>query len=138
MGAGGCPRESPYPPVSCSRVIRILLFVGVPIAELAVLAAIENQIGLGWTLGLIVVTGVIGARLAFRQGRSVWAAFRARLAAGQMPGAELAHGAMVLVGAAFLLTPGVITDVAGFLLMIPWFRELLRVRFVGAFRMVIR
>ena len=119
-------------------MIRILLFVGLAIAELAVLVALENRIGLGWTLGLIVVTGVIGARLAFSQGRSVWGAFRYRLAAGQVPGAELAHGAMVLVGAAFLLTPGVITDVAGFLLMVPRVREVLRVRFVGAFRVFIR
>lgn len=119
-------------------MIRLLLFVGLPVAELAILVAVGDRIGLAWTLGLIALTGVVGARVAYQQGRAVWVAFRDRLNSGQMPGAELAHGAMVLVGAAFLLTPGFLTDTVGFLLMVPWIRELIRVRFVGAMRMVVR
>ena len=54
-----------------------------------------------------------------------------------MPGVELAHGAMLLVGGAFLVTPGVLTDIFGLLLMVPWFRELIRVRFFNTMRVVV-
>jgi UPF0716 protein FxsA len=109
----------------------------VPVVELVLLAVIGDAIGFGWTALIVLVTGLLGARLVARQGRQVWREIMVRLNAGQMPGPELAHGAMVLVGGAFLITPGVLTDLFGLLLMVPWIRELLRVRFFNTMRVIV-
>lgn len=114
-----------------------MLFLGLPVLELFLLAEIEGRIGLGATLLLILLTGVIGARMVVRQGRQVWYAFRSRLAAGEIPQAEFAHGAMLLVAGALLVTPGVVTDAVGLLLLVPWVRELVRLRFSRAMRVVV-
>ncbi len=129
----------PFEPVSpnVATVIRLLLFIVLPVVELVLLGMIGQAIGFGWTVLLVIVTGVIGARLVARQGRMVWQEIRRRLEMGQIPGVELAHGAMVLVGGAFLVTPGIITDAFGLLLLVPWFRELIRVRFLNTMRVVI-
>lgn len=119
------------------RVIRLLLFVVVPVAELILLGLIGDAIGFGWTALGVLLTGVLGARLVARQGRLVWREIMSRLQSGQVPSVELAHGAMVLVGGAFLITPGVLTDLVGLALMVPWFRELIRVRFFNAMRVVV-
>lgn len=118
-------------------MIRLLLFVALPVTELVLLGLIGDAIGFGWTALLVLTTGVIGARLVARQGRAVWREIVMRLQSGEMPGVELAHGAMILVGGAFLVTPGVLTDAVGLLLMVPWFRELIRVRFFNTLRVVV-
>jgi UPF0716 protein FxsA len=103
-----------------------LIFVGVPIAELLVLAVVERRIGLGPTLLLILFTGLLGAYLLRRQGFATLAAIRAEMVAGGFPGRSLAHGGLILFGGGLLLTPGFITDAVGFALMIPAVRELAR------------
>lgn len=104
------------------------IFVLVSVIELLVLAAVEDRIGLGPTLGLILFTGILGASLVRKQGFSVFAQVRDQMSRGMFPGRELAHGALVLIGGAFLLTPGFLTDMLGFALMTPTFRELVRIR----------
>lgn len=116
---------------------RLLLFVGVPLLELVILGLIGDAIGFGWTVLLVILSGVVGARLVVRQGRLVWRDIMTRLEAGQVPSTELAHGAMVLVAGALLITPGVLTDLFGLLLLVPWFRELIRVRFFRTVRVVV-
>lgn len=105
-----------------------LIFITVSVVELLVLAAVENRIGLGPTLAIILVTGILGASLVRRQGFNVFARARLQISQGTFPGRELAHGALVLVGGALLLTPGFLTDALGFALMAPAFREAVRVR----------
>lgn len=106
--------------------VLVILFVLVPIAELALFLRISDAVGLGPTLLFVLVTAVIGAALVRRQGISVMNQVRAQLAGGGFPGRQLAHGAMVLVGGALLLTPGFLTDAIGFSLMVPAVREALR------------
>jgi UPF0716 protein FxsA len=118
-------------------MIRLVLFVLLPLVELLLLLWLGDAIGFGWTVLLVVITGVVGARLVARQGRMVWREVMHRLESGQVPTVELAHGAMLLVGGALLMTPGVLTDVFGLLLMVPWFRELIRVRFLRTIRTVV-
>ncbi len=103
-----------------------LLFVAVSVVELMVLAAVENRVGLPATLAAIVLTGVLGATLVRAQGFRVVGQARDQLRGGVFPGRELAHGAMVLVGGVFLITPGFLTDGLGLALMVPAFRELVR------------
>jgi UPF0716 protein FxsA len=118
-------------------VIRVLVFVGVPLLELALLIWVEGRLGLAATLLLVVATGVVGASMVSRQGRLVWRSFRYRLSTGQVPDLEIAHGMMLLVAGAFLITPGILTDAVGLALLVPWVRELVRVRFLRSMRVVV-
>lgn len=107
----------------------LLLFTLVPLAELALLLWIGGRIGLLPTVALILVTGALGAALARRQGLATWRRFQEALAAGRLPGRELLEGLLILVAAALLLTPGVLTDAAGFLLLVPPARRRIMRRF---------
>ncbi|MGI9627540.1 MAG: FxsA family protein [Longimicrobiales bacterium] len=110
----------------------ILLFVAVPVIELILLLQIGERIGFFPTVGLVLTTGVLGAAMARTQGLKVFAAVQNRMAQGQLPGDALQDGLAVLIGGAFLLTPGVLTDLLGFSLLIPatrgWIKALVRRR----------
>ena len=97
----------------------LLLFILVPAAELALLIEIGKRIGTLSTLALILVTGVLGAALARRQGLGVLRAAQAEAAAGRLPAASLVDGVIILLAGAVLITPGVLTDLFGFLCLIP-------------------
>jgi UPF0716 protein FxsA len=97
----------------------LLLFTTIPLAELALLLWIGGRIGLMPTVALILATGALGAALARHQGLATWGRFQEALAAGRLPGRELLEGLLILVAGALLLTPGVLTDAAGFLLLVP-------------------
>jgi UPF0716 protein FxsA len=97
----------------------LLLFTTVPLVELALLLWIGARIGVLPTVALILGTGVAGASLARLQGLATWRRFQAALAAGRLPGSELLEGLLILVAGALLLTPGILTDAAGFLLLVP-------------------
>ncbi len=110
----------------------ILIFVAVPLLELAILLQIGQWIGLFPTFALVVTTGVAGAALARQQGIRAFVAVQRELAAGRLPGRSLLDGLAILVGGAFLLTPGVLTDLAGFSLLFPasrrWLQRVVRRR----------
>lgn len=96
-----------------------LIFVAVPLLELFLLIRLGGAIGLFPTLSLCVLTGVAGAWLARREGlRALWS-FQERLARGGVPGRALMDGLCILLGGALLLTPGLLTDVVGFSLLLP-------------------
>jgi UPF0716 protein FxsA len=97
----------------------LLLFTLVPIVELVLLIRIAQWIGTVPTITHILITGVIGAWLARREGTRTWREIRATMARGQMPGEILLHGLLVFGGGALLLTPGILTDVAGLALLVP-------------------
>jgi UPF0716 protein FxsA len=97
----------------------ILLFIIVPIAEIFVIIQVGQAIGALPTVALLIVDSIVGAWLLRSQGRRAWAAFRDALAGGRVPHREILNGALVIVGGAFLLTPGFISDAVGLLLLIP-------------------
>lgn len=101
-----------------------LLFTLVPLLELALLIRIGEWLGVVPTVTLVLVTGVVGAGLARREGVRTWGRVQDELAAGRVPGGELLHALMVVVAGAFLVTPGVLTDVAGLGLLVRPLREL--------------
>ncbi|HZD04438.1 MAG TPA: FxsA family protein [Longimicrobiales bacterium] len=96
-----------------------LLFVLVPLLELVLLIQLGQWVGLLPTLALVVGTGVLGAGLARAEGLRTFRTFQRELEAGRLPGQPILDGLAVLVGGAFLLTPGLLTDLAGFTLLLP-------------------
>lgn len=108
-----------------------LLFTVVPIVEITLLVKIGSQVGVIPTLLLVIGTGIAGAWLARWQGVRVLARIQHRLARGQMPNDELIDGALVLVAGVLLVTPGVLTDVMGLVLLIPPCRSVVK-RLVAA------
>ena len=104
----------------------LLLFVIVPAIELAILIEIGKDIGFWPTMGIILLTGVMGSTLTRKQGVAVWSQFNLKLQKGQLPGNELLDGLIVLCSGALLLTPGILTDFVGFLGLIPQSRALIR------------
>jgi len=110
-----------------------LLFVVVPILELMLLIELGQVVGLLPTLALVMFTGVTGAWLARAEGTRVFFQFQTELASGRLPGQALLDGISVLIGGAFLLTPGVLTDFAGFSLLFPptrrWMQRWARARY---------
>ncbi|MFP2911949.1 FxsA family protein [Pyxidicoccus sp. 3LFB2] len=105
----------------------LLAFTVVPFIELYLLLAIGREVGFLPTLAMVLVTGLIGASLARREGARVMRSWRESMARGQVPEDGILSGALVLVGGALLVAPGVFTDVVGLLLLIPPTR-----RFVAA------
>jgi UPF0716 protein FxsA len=117
--------------------IRLLaVFLLIPIVELALLIQLGRWIGLVWTLVLVAATAVLGAALARRHGVQAWIAIRDELRAGRVPASALADGLLILVGGIVLLTPGLLTDLLGFALLLPVtrnaFKRSLRRRFERA------
>ena len=106
--------------------ILVAAFILVPLAELAVLIAVGDFIGLLPTLVLLLVVSVVGAWLSKREGLAAWRRFQLALADGRVPTVEVADGAMILLAGALLLTPGFLTDVVGILLLLPPTRALVR------------
>ena len=104
----------------------MLLFIAGLIAELALLVWLGGRIGFWPTAGLVVGTAVLGSALAQREGLSLLNLFRSRMASGEMPGAELTDGLIILVSGALLVVPGVLTDVVGLFGLLPPSRALIR------------
>src|SRR5205823_6470651 len=83
-------------------------------------------IGVLWTILLLIADSIIGARLLSWQGRRAWLRFQEALAQGRVPHREVMDGVLIIVGGAFLLAPGFITDVVGLILLVPPSRSLVR------------
>jgi UPF0716 protein FxsA len=107
-------------------LLLVLLFIVLPIAEIYVIIKVGEAIGVWPTIALLILDGFLGAALLRHQGRAAWRRFNEALAAGKVPAREVFDGAMVIVGGAFLLAPGFITDVIGLLLLLPPSRAMFR------------
>ena len=104
----------------------LLLFVVLPAVELALLIELGNRFGTLHTLALIVITGVVGASLARGQGLAVVRKIQNEVAEGRLPAHSLVDGVIILLAAALLVTPGVLTDAFGFLVKRVLWRRLER------------
>lgn len=105
----------------------IALFIGMPVLELALLFKLHGAVGFVPTVLLVLFTGVAGAALVRRQGVNMLFKIQQEMANGNLPAPQMIDGVMILIAGALLITPGLITDVAGFSLLIPFVRE--RIRF---------
>ncbi|GLW06962.1 hypothetical protein Misp01_20920 [Microtetraspora sp. NBRC 13810] len=108
------------------RLLLFLAFLVVPVLEIWVLIQVGEVIG-GWpTVALLLADSLLGAWLVRREGRRVWRSLQDALTSGRMPDRELADAGAVLAGGALLLTPGFVTDIAGFLAVLPFTRPAVR------------
>jgi UPF0716 protein FxsA len=111
-----------------------LLFTVIPLVELYLLIRIGTWIGALPTVLIVLGTGFVGAWLARLQGFQVWMQIRFEINEGRFPGTPLLDGLLLLAAGLFLVTPGVLTDILGFALIIPvtrvpirrWMAEKLR------------
>ncbi|MGN6548991.1 MAG: FxsA family protein [Pararhizobium sp.] len=99
------------------------VLLGLPVAEIAVFIVVGRHIGVLPTLGLILLTAILGSILLRVQGFGVLARIRQDVENRRVPARELVHGLMILLAGVLLITPGFITDTLGFLLFIPPVRD---------------
>jgi len=103
-----------------------LAFTIIPVSEIYVLIAIGGQIGILPSIGLVILTGIVGASLARSQGLQTLGRIRDSFQQGVVPGEELLNALLIAVAGIVLLTPGFLTDAAGLFLLIPATRTLCR------------
>ena len=94
------------------RLLLVVLFIVVPIAELAIIIQVGELLGVWWTIALLIADSMLGSLLMRSQGRAAWRRFTAAVQAGRPPAREVADGVLIIFGGALLLTPGFISDVA--------------------------
>ena len=104
----------------------VAAFLVVPIVEIYVIIQVGEWIGPWPTVALLVVESLFGAWLIKHEGRRAWRLLRESVAQGQLPRRELADAGLVLVGGTLLLTPGFVTDIAGFFFVLPVTRPIAR------------
>lgn len=103
-----------------------LAFTIIPVSEIYILIAIGGQIGILPSIGLVIITGIVGASLARSQGLQTLGRIRDSFQQGVVPGEELLNALLIAVAGIVLLTPGFLTDAAGLFLLIPATRTLCR------------
>lgn len=107
-------------------VVLGLLFIVVPIVELAVIIQVGQYLGVLPTIALLLAVSALGAWLVKREGIGVWRRFDTQVRTGVVPTREIADGVMILFAGALLLTPGFLSDLVGLLLLTPPVRAVLR------------
>lgn len=103
----------------------LMLFVIMPVVEMWVLIEVGSQIGALTTIGLVLLTAMLGLALLRQQGVSTLMRANQRMQSGQLPAQEMVEGIFLAVGGALLLTPGFITDAVGFACLIPGLRQII-------------
>lgn len=101
----------------------LLLFI--PILEITVFILVGGQIGVFPTLGMILLTAIIGSILLRVQGFATLTRIQQKTQMGELPGEDMVNGVMIMIAGVLLLTPGFVTDGIGFLLFFPPFRKFL-------------
>lgn len=100
-------------------MLLFLMLLVVPLIEIFLFIQVGGEIGAWPTIGIVILTAVVGTVMLRRQGLAALRGVQSRLAAGEDPGRLLADGAMILVAGVLLLTPGFLTDTIGLLLLVP-------------------
>ena len=114
----------------------VFLFVLTPLVELGVLVYLGTVIGVLYTILIVIGTGTLGAILARHEGLTTVSRIRSSIQSGIVPSNELFEGALIVGGGLLLLTPGILTDLVGFAVLVPqtrgiigkWLRSMIRHR----------
>ena len=97
----------------------LALFVGLPLLDVLLLVGLGQYLTFWPTVGLVILSGFVGAALAKSQGRSVWFGIQRDLAEGRVPSQGLLDAVIILVAGGMLAAPGFITDILGLALLLP-------------------
>ncbi|WP_078555467.1 FxsA family protein [Bacillus alkalicellulosilyticus] len=114
--------------------ILVLLLIVIPALEIGVLVLSSNYIGIPITILLVILTGIIGAWLAKKEGIHTLRVAQLQLQNGEIPSGVIVDGLCILVGGVLLLTPGFITDGIGFYLLIPYTRSTIKALLIRVFQ----
>lgn len=123
-------RTKPDYPEQIIVLLILVLLIGIPLIEIYFLIEVGSEIGALRTIGLSILTALLGSTLVRHQGFGVLMRVRHASDRGDVPALEMLDGALLLIAGLFLLLPGFLTDVVGFLLLIPPLRRLLIHRYV--------
>lgn len=105
--------------------ILLLLFVGLPMIEIYVLIQVGQRIGAWSTIALLVAIAAVGSALLRRQGLATLATVQAAMARGELPASALMEGLVLVIAGVLMVTPGFVTDLAGFVCLLPPVRSAL-------------
>jgi UPF0716 protein FxsA len=105
-------------------LLLVLLLLGA--AEIGVFVWAGGLLGPWWVVGLILLTGIVGITLAKKEGIETWYRAQRAIHNGQVPTREIVDGICIFIGGVFLLSPGFITDIIGFILVIPLTRRIVK------------
>lgn len=108
--------------------VALILFIVMPIVEIALLLRVGSAIGWVPTLLIVIVTAVLGSAMLRQQGLATLNKARSRMDSGEMPAQQLLEGMMIMIGGVLLLTPGFVTDAFGFACLVPFTRQWLAAR----------
>jgi len=97
----------------------------IAISEIYLIIKVGGTIGLWPTVSIVMITGMTGVILLRQQGFQLLTQLNQKLSSGQSPATELIEGVALMIGGVMLITPGFLTDVSGFSLLLPWTRKLL-------------
>ena len=103
----------------------LVIFIGVPLMEIMLFIEIGAYIGLWLTLTIVILTAIIGTTLIRRQGLQTLNRAQHEMKSQRLPVQELFEGICLIISGALLLTPGFLTDVFGFMLLVPPLRRVL-------------
>lgn len=114
-----------------------LLLVGLVVLELTVMIEVGSVIGALPTVGLLILTAVLGSSLVRSEGIKTLFSAQQKMQMGEMPGREVMGGMMLALAGLLLIIPGFVTDIFGVLLLQPWLRNKLADKLIGSsqFRM---
>lgn len=104
----------------------LFLFIAIPIIEITLLIKMGDEIGFWPTIFIQVATGIIGASLARLQGILVWNKIAMEMQAGRIPTQDMINALLIFAAGVVLMTPGLLTDLAGFALLIPFTRNIFK------------
>jgi UPF0716 protein FxsA len=102
----------------------LILFVAIPLLELYILIKVGKYLGTENTILIVILTGILGAAFARSQGAGIINKIRETLNQGQIPGNEMIQGILIFAGGIMLITPGFLTDILGFSLILPYSRQI--------------
>ncbi len=117
-------------------VIGFLAFTALPIVEIVLLVEVGKKIGTWWTVAFVIGTGLLGGVLLALEGYGVLRRLQSEIKRGKIPEDPIIDGVLVVVGALLLISPGVLTDATGVILLFPPSRFLVRTgikRWIGRF-----
>ena len=99
--------------------VLLLLFIGLPMIEIYVLIKVGHELGALWTIALLIAIAALGSALLRLQGLATLANVQAAMARGELPTEAILEGLVLLLAGVLMVTPGFVTDIAGFLFLLP-------------------